>query len=112
LLFLLLKYPIWEITDSPTLRYMSCWEMLERILLDEACDEILLDIGMPVQHVRIWGLDSPILGDFRRRTWLQDISFEQSSKPLLIHIHSPTSLEIFPNEMTADAPLHTAKRSV
>ncbi|KAL1978569.1 hypothetical protein VTN31DRAFT_1428 [Thermomyces dupontii] len=30
--------------------YLHCWEMLERILKDESCYDILLDIGMPVQH--------------------------------------------------------------
>ncbi|KAL1969766.1 hypothetical protein VTN77DRAFT_7275 [Rasamsonia byssochlamydoides] len=30
--------------------YLHCWEMLERILLDKDCYDILLDIGMPVQH--------------------------------------------------------------
>lgn len=30
--------------------YLHCWEMLERILKDESCFNILLDIGMPVQH--------------------------------------------------------------
>ncbi|KAG0649802.1 Glutamine-dependent NAD(+) synthetase [Hyphodiscus hymeniophilus] len=30
--------------------YLNCWEMLERILLDRECYDILLDIGMPVQH--------------------------------------------------------------
>jgi NAD+ synthase (glutamine-hydrolysing) len=30
--------------------YLHCWEMLERILQDESCDDILLDIDMPVQH--------------------------------------------------------------
>ena len=26
--------------------YLFCWEMLERILLDKECSDILLDIGM------------------------------------------------------------------
>ncbi|OCK86406.1 putative glutamine dependent NAD+ synthetase [Lepidopterella palustris CBS 459.81] len=30
--------------------YLHCWEMLERILKDESCHNILLDIGMPIQH--------------------------------------------------------------
>ncbi|KAF1991728.1 glutamine-dependent NAD(+) synthetase with GAT domain-containing protein [Aulographum hederae CBS 113979] len=30
--------------------YLHCWEMLEKILTDESCHGILLDIGMPVAH--------------------------------------------------------------
>jgi len=30
--------------------YLHCWEMLERILKDESCYDILLDIGIPIQH--------------------------------------------------------------
>jgi NAD+ synthase (glutamine-hydrolysing) len=29
---------------------LHCWEMLRRILRDEECHDILLDIGMPVEH--------------------------------------------------------------
>ncbi|KAL1986540.1 hypothetical protein VTN96DRAFT_6118 [Rasamsonia emersonii] len=30
--------------------YLHCWEMLERILKDESLYDILIDVGMPVQH--------------------------------------------------------------
>jgi NAD+ synthase (glutamine-hydrolysing) len=30
--------------------YLHCWQVLERILKDESCYNILLDIGMPIQH--------------------------------------------------------------
>ena len=30
--------------------YLHCWEMLERILKDDTLYDILIDIGMPVQH--------------------------------------------------------------
>uniref|UniRef100_A0A093VFF4 Glutamine-dependent NAD(+) synthetase n=1 Tax=Talaromyces marneffei PM1 TaxID=1077442 RepID=A0A093VFF4_TALMA len=33
--------------------FLACWEMLERILTDESCNDILLDIGMPIQHRNI-----------------------------------------------------------
>ncbi|KAH6693982.1 carbon-nitrogen hydrolase [Plectosphaerella plurivora] len=47
--------------------YLHCWESLRRILVDESCHDILLDIGMPVQHrnqrfnCRIICLNSKIL---------------------------------------------------
>ena len=30
--------------------YLHCWEMMERILKDWSCFDILIDVGMPVQH--------------------------------------------------------------
>ncbi|KAK3935587.1 putative glutamine dependent NAD+ synthetase [Diplogelasinospora grovesii] len=30
--------------------FLHCWEMLEKILRDESLHDILLDIGMPIQH--------------------------------------------------------------
>ena len=47
--------------------YLHCWEMLIRILENEKCHGILLDIGMPVIHrncrynCRIIALDGKIL---------------------------------------------------
>lgn len=47
--------------------YLHCWQMLERILQDDTLHDILLDIGMPVQHrnvrynCRIICLDGKIL---------------------------------------------------
>ncbi|KAF7558860.1 hypothetical protein G7046_g5298 [Stylonectria norvegica] len=55
--------------------YLHSWEMLHRILLDESCQGILLDIGMPVQHrnqrfnCRIICLDGKILM-IRPKMWL------------------------------------------
>ncbi|GJC84018.1 glutamine-dependent NAD(+) synthetase [Colletotrichum liriopes] len=55
--------------------YLHCFEMLRRILLDETCHGILLDIGMPVQHrnqrfnCRILCLDGKILM-IRPKMWL------------------------------------------
>ncbi|MCJ1309239.1 glutamine-dependent NAD(+) synthetase [Agyrium rufum] len=55
--------------------YLHCWEMLERILQDESCYGILLDIGMPVQHrnvrynCRVICLDGKILM-IRPKMWL------------------------------------------
>lgn len=52
-----------------------CWEMLRRILLDETCHDILLDIGMPVNHrnqhfnCRVLCLDGKILM-IRPKMWL------------------------------------------
>lgn len=47
--------------------YLHCWQMLQRILQDDTLHDILLDIGMPVQHrnvrynCRIICLDGKIL---------------------------------------------------
>ncbi|KAI0125583.1 carbon-nitrogen hydrolase [Xylariales sp. AK1849] len=47
--------------------FLHCWEMMRRILLDESCYGILLDIGMPIQHrnqrfnCRVLCLDGKIL---------------------------------------------------
>ena len=30
--------------------YLHCWEMLERILKDKDLYDIVIDVGMPVQH--------------------------------------------------------------
>ncbi|KAK1493188.1 carbon-nitrogen hydrolase [Colletotrichum cuscutae] len=55
--------------------YLHCFEMLRRILLDETCHGILLDIGMPVQHrnqrfnCRVLCLDGKILM-IRPKMWL------------------------------------------
>ncbi|KAL9587904.1 MAG: hypothetical protein Q9203_003282 [Teloschistes exilis] len=55
--------------------YLHCWEMLVRILQDDALHSILLDIGMPVQHrnvrynCRIICLDGKILL-IRPKMWL------------------------------------------
>jgi NAD+ synthase (glutamine-hydrolysing) len=55
--------------------YLHCWEMLERILTDNTCHGILLDIGMPVQHrnvrynCRLICLDGKILL-IRPKMWL------------------------------------------
>ncbi|KAF4830458.1 Glutamine-dependent NAD(+) synthetase [Colletotrichum tropicale] len=55
--------------------YLHCFEMLRRILLDESCHDILLDIGMPVQHrnqrfnCRVLCLNGKILM-IRPKMWL------------------------------------------
>lgn len=55
--------------------YLHCWEMLERILGDASLYDILIDVGMPVQHrgvrydCRIICLDGKILL-IRPKMWL------------------------------------------
>lgn len=55
--------------------YLHCWEMLCSILQDRSCDDILLDIGMPVMHrnnrfnCRIICLNGKILL-IRPKVWL------------------------------------------
>ena len=57
--------------------YLHCWEMLYRLLTDESCHEILLDIGMPVVHrnnrfnCRIICLNGQILL-IRPKLWLAE----------------------------------------
>lgn len=55
--------------------YLHCWEMLARILSDESCHDIVLDIGMPVIHrnnrfnCRILAVNGKILL-IRPKLWL------------------------------------------
>ncbi|KAI4177395.1 MAG: hypothetical protein LQ343_000375 [Gyalolechia ehrenbergii] len=55
--------------------YLHCWEMLERILGDATIHDILIDVGMPVQHrgvrydCRVICLDGKILL-IRPKMWL------------------------------------------
>ena len=57
--------------------YLHCWEMLYRLLTDESCHGILLDIGMPVVHrnnrfnCRIICLNGQILL-IRPKLWLAE----------------------------------------
>jgi NAD+ synthase (glutamine-hydrolysing) len=63
--------------------YLHCWEMLERILTDKSCYDILLDIGMPIMHrsnrfnCRVIAVNGKILL-IRPKVWLaQDGNYRE-----------------------------------
>jgi len=57
--------------------YDHCWDQLQIILEDETCNDILLDIGMPILHrgrrfnCRVICLSSKIIL-IRPKLWLAD----------------------------------------
>jgi predicted amidohydrolase len=84
--------------------YLHCWEMLERILKDDSCYDILLDIGMPTQHrnvrynCRVTCLNGKILL-IRPKMWLANDGNYREVPDLLkgSSISTPCSSSFIPN---------------